>query len=164
MAYLFPNTPPTLLPPEVLQVFRFLKTLPENWVVWHHLAPWQKDTPDFLILNADQQAVLVKVSNARACDAHSAAQLLLLADDHPPLGEAEGRLLLDYHQMLHDATPLQGVVMNTTGERFSKCFPGFIFILFRSRKRTDSTGQLADGTYRDSGRRQEAARSPQRIP
>jgi hypothetical protein len=107
MAYLFPNTPPTILPPEVLQVFRFLKTLPEDWVVWHHLAPWQKDTPDFLILNAHRQAVLVKVSNSSAGDVRPAAQMLLLADDRASLGEAEGRLLLDYVRALHKAASLQ---------------------------------------------------------
>lgn len=111
MAYLFPNTPPTILPPEVLQAFRFLKTLPEDWVVWHHLAPWQKDPPDFLILNANRQAVLVKVSCAGAWDARPAAQLLLLEDDRPPLGEAEDQLLRDYLQALHGATPLQDAVI-----------------------------------------------------
>jgi hypothetical protein len=112
MAYLFPNTPPTILPPEVLQVFRFLKTLPEDWVVWHHLAPWQKDTPDFLILNAHRQAVLVKVSNSSAGDVRPAAQMLLLADDRASLGEAEGRLLLDYVRALHKAASLQNVVIS----------------------------------------------------
>ena len=111
MAYTFPNTPPTVLPPEVLHTFRFLKTLPDDWVVWHHLAPWQKDTPDFLILNANRQAVLVKVSNASTGDARPAAQLLLLEDDRHPLGEAENQILQDFCQALHGTAPLQEAVI-----------------------------------------------------
>lgn len=107
MAYTFPNTPPAVLPPEVLLTFRFLKTLPDDWAVWHHLAPWQKDTPDFLILNANRQAVLVKVSHASARDVRPAAQLLLLDDDRPPLGEAEGQILQAFSQTLHKTVPLR---------------------------------------------------------
>ena len=89
MAYIFPNTPPTILPPEMLRVFRFLKTLPDELVIWHHLAPWEKDAPDFLILDDKRHALLLKVSNAAASAAHPAVQLLLLDGEQPALGEAE---------------------------------------------------------------------------
>lgn len=103
MAYTFPNTPAGVLPPEVLRTFRALKALPDEWVIWHHLAPWHKDAPDFLILNAQQQALLVKVSGAAGGDVHPAAQLLLLQDDRPPPGEAEMRLLRAFRDSLNGA-------------------------------------------------------------
>lgn len=96
MAYLFPSSPVGALPPEVLRTFRALKALPENWAVWHHLAPWQKDTPDFLVHNERHQALLVKVSPAAAADARPAAQLLLLDDRRPPPGEAEEMTLMRF--------------------------------------------------------------------
>jgi hypothetical protein len=111
MAYIFPNTLPTVLPPDVLYAFRFMKTLPDDWVVWHHLAPWQKDAPDFLILNAKRQAVLIKISNASASDAHPAAQLLLLDDICPPLGETESQVLQNFNQALHETAPLRDAII-----------------------------------------------------
>ncbi len=107
MAYIFPNTPPTVLPPEVLRTFRFLKSLPDAYVIWHHLAPWQKEAPDFLILNPSRQALLVKVSGAAASDARPAAQMLLLDDRRPPLGEAERQVLRQF---------LCGLPPNPSGE------------------------------------------------
>jgi hypothetical protein len=93
MAYLFPNSPAGALPPGVLRAFQFLKTLPDGYVVWHHLAPWDKDAPDFLILNDRRQAALLKVSAASLFEARPAAQLLLLEDLGPALGAAEEQVL-----------------------------------------------------------------------
>jgi len=93
MARIFPNTPIGALPADVLIVFRFLKTMPDNYTVWHHLAPWQKDAPDFLILNPQSKAMLVKVSGAVPKDINPASQLLLLEGDRPALGEFETRVL-----------------------------------------------------------------------
>jgi superfamily I DNA/RNA helicase len=109
MARTFPDSPQGVLPPAVLQTFRFLKSLPDNWLVWHHLAPWQKDTPDFLILNAEKQALLVKVSSAATSDAHPVAQMLLLQDDRARLGEAETQVLRAYRGSLQDTALLQGL-------------------------------------------------------
>ena len=100
MAYLFPNAPAGVLPPEVLRTFSALKLLPKRYVVWHHLAPWQKDAPDFLVLNEQQQALLVKVSSAAARDARPAAQLLLLDADQAPLGTSEASVLEVYLRQL----------------------------------------------------------------
>ncbi len=93
MAQIFPNSPTGILPSEVLRVFRFLKSLPDDYLVWHHLAPWQMDAPDFLILDPEHKALLLKVSGAMPQDARPAAQLLLLEDERPPLGQAEEQVI-----------------------------------------------------------------------
>lgn len=94
MAHILPNTPPISLPGEVLRVFRVLKTLPDSFFVWHHLAPWQPHAPDFLVLHEDGRALLVKVS--AASQASPAAQLLLLESERAPLGTAEAKVLVDF--------------------------------------------------------------------
>jgi hypothetical protein len=105
MARIFPSSPAGALPPEVHNTFRFLKALPNDYTVWHHLAPWQKDAPDFLVLNPQSQALLVKVSGATSQDIHPAAQLLLLEDDRPPLGEQETRVLTQFQGQLRSSIP-----------------------------------------------------------
>lgn len=94
MAHILPDTPPTHLPGEVLRVFRALKTLPDSFFVWHHLAPWQPDAPDFLVLHEDGRALLVKVS--AAASVAPAAQFLLLESERAPQGAAEARVLGDF--------------------------------------------------------------------
>ncbi len=89
MAHILPDTPPQIFPKEVLRVFHALKALPDSYYVWHHLAPWQPQAPDFLVSSADGRVLLVKVSSAAAGQASAAAQMLLLDDDRAPLGEAE---------------------------------------------------------------------------
>lgn len=96
MATIFPNHPTGTLHPEVLRTFRVLKSLPDDYRVWHHLAPWQPNAPDFLIHNPQAQVLLLKVSTASVQEAHPAAQLLLLESEQPPLGEAEERVLTDF--------------------------------------------------------------------
>ena len=96
MARILPDTPPISLPGEVLRVFRALKALPDEFYVWHHLAPWQPDAPDFLVLSADGRALLVKVSSAAASQASPAAQFLLLESERAPLGQAEARVLAEF--------------------------------------------------------------------
>lgn len=93
MAHILPEIPPQTIPKEVLRVFRALKSLPDNFYVWHHLAPWQADAPDFLVLDEHGRALLVKVSSAAADQASTAAQLLLIQDDRKPLGQEENALL-----------------------------------------------------------------------
>jgi hypothetical protein len=93
MAHILPDTPPQHIPNEVLRVFRALKALPDSFYVWHHLAPWQPNAPDFLVMDEQGRVLLVKVSSAAADQASSAAQMLLLQDERAPLGKAEGELL-----------------------------------------------------------------------
>ena len=93
MAHILPDTPPQTIPKEVLRVFRALKSLPDTFYVWHHLAPWQADAPDFLVINEHGKALLIKVSSAAADQASSAVQMSLLQDDRKQLGESENRCL-----------------------------------------------------------------------
>lgn len=93
MAHILPDTPPQTIPKEVLRVFRALKSLPDTFYVWHHLAPWQADAPDFLVINEHGKALLIKVSSAAADQPSSAVQMSLLQDDRKQLGESENRCL-----------------------------------------------------------------------
>ena len=101
MAHILPDTPPQLIPKEVLRVYRALKALPDSYFIWHHLAPWQVSMPDFLIIDAQGQALLVKVSLATEENTRSAAQLLLLGDEKEPLGVQENTLLQNFITSLH---------------------------------------------------------------
>ena len=96
MAHILPDTPPQTIPAEVLRVFRAFKTLPDDFYIWHHLAPWQLNTPDFLLLDKEGRILLVKVSPAVASQAQPAAQLLLIEDDHIPLGQPEAKILGEF--------------------------------------------------------------------
>lgn len=96
MAHILPQTPPQSLPPETLSVFRALKSLPDTYFIWHHLAPWQENTPDFLMVTRDARALLVKVSTAKRDQMSVAAQLRLIDDQRPPAGLAEEAVLINY--------------------------------------------------------------------
>ena len=100
MAHILPEDPPTKLPKEVLRVFRTMKSLPDTYYVWHHLAPWQADMPDFLIINGQGKALLVKVSAAFFNQTSVAAQMLLLGEEKKALGENETALLKQFLKSL----------------------------------------------------------------
>jgi superfamily I DNA/RNA helicase len=93
MAHILPDTPPQTIPKEVLRVFRALKSLPDTFYIWHHLAPWQPDAPDFLLVTEHGRALLVKVSSATENQSSTAAQMSLLDGDRSPLGQNENNLL-----------------------------------------------------------------------
>jgi superfamily I DNA/RNA helicase len=102
MAHILPETLPQIMPSEVHRVFRALKNLPDTYFIWHHLAPWQPNAPDFLLVSQDGRALLVKVSAASSSDA-SPAQLLLIEDDahggaFAPMGQAEEQVLRGFIQ------------------------------------------------------------------
>jgi len=101
MAHILPETLPQILPGEVLKTFRALKGLPDTFYIWHHLAPWQPNAPDFLIITQEGRAILVKVSSSSADQATLAAQLLLIDDHRPALGAAEAKMLASFHQSLN---------------------------------------------------------------
>ena len=113
MAHILPETPPQFLPSETLRVFQSLKTLPDTFYIWHHLAPWSPNAPDFLAIRKDGAALLIKVSSAAASQALHPAQLLLLQDDPPRLGEAETATLMQFLQTvdLPEDAPLQTLVV-----------------------------------------------------
>lgn len=96
MAKILPDTPPQHLPVEVLRTFNALKSLPDEYIVWHHLAPWQLDMPDFLVLQQDGRVLLIKVSLSSSVDAFSAAQLLLIDNHRLTLGTHEEKILTDF--------------------------------------------------------------------
>ena len=107
MPTIFPANPAGALPTEVLKTFRALKSLPDDFYVWHHLAKWETEAPDFLIRNPQNQALLIKVSSASSQAARPAAQLLLMETEQPPLGAAEEAVLQEF---LFGLSPTFGAV------------------------------------------------------
>jgi len=100
MAHILPETLPQILPGEVLKTFRALKTLPDTFYIWHRLAPWMPNAPDFLMITREGRALLVKVSTSSASQETSAAQLLLIDDDRPALGAAETAIFASFLESL----------------------------------------------------------------
>jgi len=96
MAHILPETMPMVFPSVVHKTFGALKRLPDSYNVWHHLAPWVADAPEFLVISHDKKALLVKVSSATNLDASPAAQLLLIDDHRPNLGEKEAVVLSNF--------------------------------------------------------------------
>ncbi len=99
MARILPEHPPQTLPAEVSRAFKALKLLPDDYLVWHHLAPWQQDVPDFLVRDAGGRVLLIKVSPARI-DANPSAQMLLLGEAPPPRGLREAEILESFVRAL----------------------------------------------------------------
>ncbi len=113
MAHILPETPPSIVPTEVLKTFKALKKLPDTFFIWHHLAPWVPHAPDFLIITHDQKALLVKVSAASDTEISPAAQMLLINDRCPRLGHQENAVLrgfLDTLELPPDM-PLESLVV-----------------------------------------------------
>ena len=104
MAHILPEALPQTMPGEVLRTFRTLKTLPDTFYIWHHLAPWQPNAPDFLLVTQQGHALLIKVSSAASVQAVSAVQLRLLASECPPLGQAENQVLSSFIRLLNFAS------------------------------------------------------------
>ncbi|HAD06444.1 MAG TPA: hypothetical protein DCE76_04720 [Anaerolineaceae bacterium] len=101
MAHILPQTPPLNLPQETLTVFHALKSLPDSYFIWHHLAPWQPDAPDFLMITRQGQALLIKVSTAKRNQISVAAQLRLIEDHRPPPGLIEEGVLVNFRHSLN---------------------------------------------------------------
>lgn len=80
--------------------------MPDDYVIWHHLTPWEKEAPDFLLLNSKKQALLVKVSTDSK-PAHPLAQMLLLGQSKS-FGETEKQVLDSFNNKI--PAPLQTVV------------------------------------------------------
>jgi hypothetical protein len=103
MAQIFPEKPPMALPKATLKTFEALKQLPNAYLIWHHLAPWAPEAPDFLIISVENQALLIKVSSSTDVEVTQAAQLLLIGDERPELGEKEAAVLRDFIKSLGDS-------------------------------------------------------------
>jgi len=102
MATTFPTKPVGPVPTTVFKTFRFLKALPDDYLVWHHLAPWQKNKPDFLVFSPNQQALMIKVSNATPDQLQSSIQMMLIGHKKEIFGEYETRVLQDFHKDLYN--------------------------------------------------------------
>ncbi|MAT45439.1 MAG: hypothetical protein CL609_24185 [Anaerolineaceae bacterium] len=90
MAHILPDVLPQSIPSEVHRTFRALKNLPNDFYIWHHLAPWEPDTPDFLMITKEGKVLLIKVSGSTTAQTSIAAQMLLIPEEErPPLGVAE---------------------------------------------------------------------------
>lgn len=132
MANILPENPPTVLPTPVLKTFKALKSLPDTYFIWHHLAPWEPNAPDFLIVNQDQKVLLVKVSSSTDIDATPATQLLLIDDPRPKLGKKEALVLEDFLKSLKppDSFPVETLIIfpnirnNTLSESRLECKKG----------------------------------------
>jgi len=95
-AKIFPNKPFGSVPTTVLKTFNFLKTLPDGYKVWHHITPWQENKPDFLIINPDNRALIIKVSNATPLKGLSNIQMLLTSNVDQTIGENEAAVLIGF--------------------------------------------------------------------
>ncbi len=95
MAQIIPKRPVGTVAPEVMRVFQRLKGLPDSWRVWFHVAAWEPEAPEFLLLGPQDHALLLKVSRSTREHAQRAPQLLLLAFDTetPVPGETEEQCL-----------------------------------------------------------------------
>jgi len=95
VARTFPEKPAGSATPEVARVFRALKRLPDDYHVWVRLVPWEREAPDFLVLDGEQRALLLQVSHATPQQARQAPQLQMFNPESEPLapGEAEEQIL-----------------------------------------------------------------------
>jgi superfamily I DNA/RNA helicase len=100
MAHILPDTTPMVFPSVVHKTFEALKRLPDSYHIWHHLAPWEPSSPDFLIVSHDLNVLVVKVSASTNLDVTPATQLLLIDNDRPNLGKNEAVILSDFIQSL----------------------------------------------------------------
>jgi len=100
MATVFPSKPIGKVPPTVVKTFLFLKELPDDFHVWHHLAPWQKDMPDFLVINPENQAIIVKVSNLNENQIESLFQMTLILDQNGDFITQDIKVLETFHELL----------------------------------------------------------------
>ncbi len=118
-ALIFPNKPFGPVPTNVHKTFFFLKNLPDGHVIWHHLTPWQAEQPDFLVINPDGRAIVIKVSDATPKQWQSKIQMLLMGDNREIIGEHESDILLAFKKAYEDhvnnyseeASHINGVVI-----------------------------------------------------
>jgi len=131
MATIFPTNPAGALPPEVLKTFRALKSLPDDFYVWHHLVKWENEAPDFLVRTPQNQAFLIKISSSSSQAARPVAQLLLMETEQPPLGAAEEAVLREFLSSVkptfgeNQPPPIQAVVLfpNIEAQKLKRARP-----------------------------------------
>jgi len=99
-ATIIPATPVGSLPSEVLKAYRFFKSLPDDYTIWHHLTPWEREAPDFLIVNEKRQAILLKISFSTSKAARTSAQMLLMSDKQASFGALEENIINKFAEAL----------------------------------------------------------------
>jgi len=97
-AIIFPNSPIGAVHPTVIKTFNYLKSLPDGCNIWHFLMMRNEEMPDFLVLNTDNQAVLIKVSSATQKQFKSRLQMMLLGDKTNDIGSRETAALQAFHK------------------------------------------------------------------
>lgn len=112
MARIIPEKPVGTVTPEVARVFLALKALPDGWHIWLHLTPWEPEAPDFLLLDPEQRALVLKVSRATPRQAQQAPQLQLLVfeQETPVPGESEEQCLQAFLKQVTQAGVPDGCV------------------------------------------------------
>jgi len=101
-AMIFPNKPVGSVPTTVFKTFNFLKSLPDGCKVWHYLTYRNGTMPDFLVLNPDDQAILIKVSDATPKEFKSRLQMMLIGDKNGKVGEKETEILEKFIREVND--------------------------------------------------------------
>lgn len=106
MAVMFPNTPPSALPPETAKVFRMMKRLlpDSDYAVWLRLVGGSMPGPDFLVCYRAAQYLLIKVSTATPQDARTALQGRLFGGD-AAFGSAEQEAFRQFWSMTGASVP-----------------------------------------------------------
>ena len=115
MAHILPETPPQTFPREVLRVFHALKALPDTFYIWHHLAPWRPEAPDFLVLHEDEpraagQGQFSRSQSGQHCGPDAACLMIITS----PLGQAEAQVLkafLDFAVLCQIDQPIETLVV-----------------------------------------------------
>ncbi|MCD4753221.1 MAG: UvrD-helicase domain-containing protein [Anaerolineaceae bacterium] len=102
MAKIFPDTPFGTIPSYVLRVFQYLKKLPDEYTVWYHLNLYdnEKPFPMFLVINPQNRAIVLQVSNIRVIS--QAEQLLLLPKDQDKSVKDEEEVLKTFFRRYRD--------------------------------------------------------------
>ena len=138
-ASILPNKPFGSIPTSVLKTFNFLKAFPDGYKVWHHIAPWQEDKPDFLVINPEDQALIIKVSNTTPRKGRSPIQMLLMSEEEAKFGENEIAVLLDFSRKFN-----QRILGQEEPSELIKCI-----ILFPNLT-SNHVSQLKSPKYKDS--------------
>lgn len=139
MARMLPDKPFGQVPPEVTKVYRLLKALPDaTYTVWQRLPLWGPPGPDFLVLDAAQRALLLKVAPISVRHAEQIGQQSFLTADTEPsaLGAAEQAALATFRATLPASVPVPVSVI----------FPNLPPALLARHRPTQSDVLWADAT------------------
>ena len=101
-ATMFPSKPVGSVSTTVFKTFNSLKTLPDDYMVWLYMNIWQENMPDFLVMDPDAKAILIKVCDATPKHIKSRIQMVLLGDNEVKTGEREVGILSGFMDQVQD--------------------------------------------------------------